>query len=186
MYGLIYTALREMVREHHGEKTWDAIVAKAGVPANSLLSMRSHDDETTLALMGTASSVLALPLDTCLKAFGEYWITSFAAREYGTLLARTGDSPLEFLQNLDDLHDRLSTSFTDFEMPSFRVEINDATTAVVRYSSNQEGLTAFVVGILQGLGKRFGTTIKVESIVPIATPGREQSNITLSMVKASE
>ena len=186
MYGLIHTVLREMVREHHGEKTWEAIVAEAGVPANSLLTMRSYDDETTLALIGAASSILALPLDTCLNAFGEYWISSFAAREYGILLDHTGDSPIEFLQNLDDLHDRISTSFTDFQPPSFRVEIKDATTAEVRYSSNREGLTAFVVGILQGLGKRFGTTITVKSIEPIAAPCGEQSNITISMVKASE
>jgi len=186
MYGLIHTALREMVLEHHGEKTWEAIVTGSGVPADSFLTMRSYDDETTLALIGAASNILELPLDKSLEAFGEYWISSFATKEYGRLLDHTGDSPIEFLQNLDDLHDRISTSFTDFKPPSFRVDIKDAKTAVVRYSSNREGLTPFVVGILEGLGKRFGTSIKVDSIEPVEVPEGEQSNITISMVNTRD
>jgi guanylate cyclase soluble subunit beta len=186
MYGLIHTALREMVLEHHGEQTWEAIVIESGVPTNSFLTMRSYDDETTLALIGAASKILALPLDRSLEAFGEYWISSFAPKEYGRLLDHTGDSPIEFLQNLDDLHDRISTSFTNFMPPSFRVDIMDANTAVVRYSSNREGLTPFVIGILEGLGKRFGTSITVSSIEPVEVPRGEQSNITISMVKASD
>jgi len=174
MYGLIHTALRGMILE------------VSEVPSDAFLTMRSYDDEMTLALIGAASSVLELPADKCLEAFGHYWITNFAPQEYGALLDHTGDSPIEFLQNLDDLHDRISTSFTEFKPPSFRVVINDVRSATVRYVSSREGLTPFVLGILKGLGDRFNTKICIDSIIPLAAESGEQCDILISMVKIDE
>ena len=44
MYGLIHTALRDMVINGHGENTWEEIVAESKVNADSFLTMRSYDD----------------------------------------------------------------------------------------------------------------------------------------------
>lgn len=184
MYGLIHTALRNMVLDQRGEKVWEHIVQTSGVPANSFLTMRSYDDETTLALIDSASAALGLSVEDALGAFGEYWITTFAPKEYGGLLDHTGDDPVEFLQNLDDLHDRIATAFTDFKPPSFHVVIDSQNEATVRYVSNRQGLTPFVLGILRGLGTRFSTRICIGSVTPVECEYGERSDIAISFVKA--
>ena len=184
MYGLIHTALRDMVIEELGDHTWLEITEVSNVPSDSFLTMRSYDDEVTLALVSAASSVLKLPVADALEAFGLYWMTTFAPKEYGALLDHTGNDPIQFLENLDDLHDRISTAFTDFKPPSFRVAISSQNAATIKYVSNRKGLTPFVLGILKGLGQRFDNGIEITQIEPIACERGEQCNITISLENA--
>ena len=60
MYGVINKSLREMVLDGHGELIWDQVMAKAGVPSDSFLSMRSYDDEITFRLAVASSDVLRI------------------------------------------------------------------------------------------------------------------------------
>ncbi len=181
MYGLIHTALRGMVQEGFDESTWDQIVSRSGVPADSFLTMRSYEDDITLALVGAAAEVLELSVSDALEAFGEYWITEFAPNEYSMLLDHVGKTPFDFLRNLDDLHDRISTVFTEFKPPSFRVEVIDEKLARVTYRSGRSGLTPFVLGIMQGLDARFEQKVEIESIDMVEVPVGEQTIITLRL-----
>ena len=181
MYGLIHAALRDLILEDHGMETWNQVVLQSGVPSNSFLTMRSYSDNTTMALVDAASQVLMLPANECLKVFGHYWVSRFAPKEYGRLLDHTGGSLIEFFQNLDALHDRLSTSFTEFKPPSFKVKINTANSAVIRYVSSREGLTPFVIGIIAGIGERFDTAIHIDAIDTSNSDQGEVSDIVISM-----
>lgn len=182
MYGLIHTALRGMVQEGFDESTWDQIVLQSGVPADSFLTMRSYEDEITLALVGAAADVLELSVSDALDAFGQYWITQFAPKEYSMLLDHVGKTPFDFLRNLDELHDRISTVFTEFKPPSFRVEVVDEQEALVTYRSSRNGLTPFVLGIMKGLNDRFEQQVNIESVDMIDVPVGEQAQIKLRMV----
>ncbi len=186
MYGLIHTALRDLVLENHGEEKWNDIVSHSGVQPNSFLTMRSYNDDVTMALVDAASKALQLPTDECLKIFGHYWASKFAPREYGRLLDHVGGSLVEFFQNLDALHDRISTSMTEFKPPSFTVQVNTENSVVIRYSSGRKGLTSFVVGIIIGSGERFHTAIHVDKIDLKSTQQGEVSDILISMVESNE
>ena len=63
MYGVINKSLREMVVEGFGEDTWNSVMAKAGVPSDSFLAMRSYDDEITFRLAVASSDVLGIEVD---------------------------------------------------------------------------------------------------------------------------
>lgn len=177
MYGLIHTALREMVVEHHGRSVWNSIVDESGVSDNAFLTMRVYEDATTQTLVDVASKVLNLPAEDCLEIFGEYWTHDFAPREYAQLMDYTGQSFFEFLDNLNDLHDRIATAFTDFSPPGFRLEVVDDTSAWVHYFSSRKALTPFVVGLLKGLGDRFGQKITVETVKTVSSDTGENSSI---------
>lgn len=181
MYGLIHTALRDLVLEYHGVETWDEVVLQSGVPSNSFLTMRSYSDETTMALVEAASNVLKLSANDCLSVFGRYWVSRFAPKEYGKLLDHTGGSLMEFFQNLDALHDRISTSFTEFKPPSFKVKMKTANSAVIRYVSSRKGLTPFVIGIITGIGERFDTAIHIDAVDSSTSDQGEVSDILISM-----
>jgi guanylate cyclase soluble subunit beta len=179
MYGLIHNALKDMVNENFPCDTWEEIVSESGVSTDSFLTMRPYDDTTTIALIEASSRVLELPIEDCLISFGEYWITTFAPRDYEGVLKHAGASSFEFLKNLDDMHDRISAVYCDFKPPSFRVVNAGHQKAVILYTSGRKGLTPFVLGILQGLGVRFNEVIRIESVETKEFGDGEQSSINI-------
>jgi len=162
MYGLIHKALESMVRSQYGDGAWGKILAISGVEHNSFLTMRSYPDDVTFALVGAVSQQLKVGPSECLEAFGKHWIMTFAPKNYNLLLESTGREPIEFLSNLDYLHDHISSAFTEFRPPSFVVEGITETVFRLHYRSSRKGLESFVVGILKGLGQRFDTDIQIE------------------------
>ncbi len=62
MYGLINSALQNMIREKFGDEQWNKVLARSGVPEDSFLTMRSYDDALTYQLAGAASEVLGAPV----------------------------------------------------------------------------------------------------------------------------
>ena len=113
MYGVINKSLREMVVEGFGEDTWNSVMAKAGVPSDSFLAMRSYDDEITFRLAVASSDVLGIEVDAALNAFGHHWVKHTLARDYDALVRSTGSTMLEFLENLN-----APVSYTHLTLPT--------------------------------------------------------------------
>ncbi len=163
MYGLINTALRDMISTRFGEDQWQQVLQASGVPEDSFLTMRSYDDAITYDLAGAASEVLGAPLETCLELFGEYWIEETAGKSYGMLMDATGQNMVEFLENLNGLHDRITSTFLDYKPPSFRIEHIADNRYRLHYESTRKGFTPFVVGLLKGLAERFDAALTIEA-----------------------
>ena len=161
MYGLIHKELRNMIQENYGEETWNKIITASGVPVDCFLTMRSYDDSLAFDLVAATSSVLATPAEKCLELFGRYWLLNSAPRSYENLLEITGQDFFEFLENLDVLHDRITSTFTDFRPPSFRLERLSENEAKLHYISSRQGLTPFVEGLLYGMAERFADTVDI-------------------------
>lgn len=164
MYGLIHSALQRMIVEAHGEDVWQKVLSQSGVPEDSFFSTQSYDDEVTFALAQSVSDVLAAPLDDCLELFGQYWLVEFAPQSYDMLLHAAGDSLFDFLENLNALHDRISTTFVGYVPPSFQLERLSKTEAILEYRSSRNGMVPFVVGLLKGMQDRFDVAIKIHEV----------------------
>ena len=181
MRGVINKSLREMVLDGHGELIWDQVMAKAGVPSDSFLSMRSYDDEITFRLAVASSDVLGIDVDTALHAFGEHWVNHTLAKEYDALARSTGSTMLEFLTNLNALHDRISTTFLDYQPPEFRVSALEANRMDVQYISHREGLNSFVAGLLVALSNRFNEPMTIEEIESLPVESGTHTRFKLLM-----
>ena len=160
MYGLINSSLRQMIQMQFGEEKWQEVLAASGVPEDSFLSMRRYDDDVTYALAGAASEVLGAPVDACLEMFGQHWVLETASKSYGMLLDAAGRDMIGFLRNMNGLHDRITSTFLDYVPPEFHVE-EDGANFNIHYVSQRQGLNPFVVGLLKGLGTRFGTEVLI-------------------------
>jgi guanylate cyclase soluble subunit beta len=160
MYGLIHTAMKSMVINQFDEQTWQQIAQEANFTQEQMLTMRVYDDASTFALVEATASVLKTSVANCLREFGRYWVMEFAPCDYGVLLDHTGSNMLRFLENLNGLHDRVATSFSEFKPPRFRLETS-AVGPLVHYESNRSGLAEFVVGLLEGLALRFNENFDV-------------------------
>jgi hypothetical protein len=164
MYGLVNKAIQEMVIKGHGEAKWNEIKMKAGMTEDRFVSLKSYPDALTYDLVGAASQVLGAGADDILKAFGEHWVLYTAQEGYGEMLDFTGATLVQFLQNLDLLHLRVKNMMPDLQPPRFECQNVTANSAELLYFSNRQGLTPMVVGLLEGLGKRFNTPVTVTLI----------------------
>jgi hypothetical protein len=182
MYGLIHSALRDMVINDHGVAVWNSVLESADVEPDVFLSMRQYDDATTLALIGSSAANTNMDVDRFLESFGFFWLTVFAPTDYGALLNLAGENPFEFLRNLNRLHERISTSFIDFRPPVFGVKDLGDDCIEVQYSSSRKGLTPFVAGILRGLSTMFDMTLRIEMKSSEQMPSGEKSVFEITKV----
>lgn len=161
MYGLINQAVHDLIVSKFGQGAWNEIAARAGVGDSTFATMSKYPDDVTYGLVGAASQVLNLPAEQVLEAFGEYWTVYSAEQGYGHLLDFAGSNLVDFLTNLDEMHTRIQMMFPDLGPPSFRV--SDVTDSSLRlhYFSSRPGLAPVAKGMVQGLGKRFGTPVDV-------------------------
>jgi predicted hydrocarbon binding protein len=162
MYGLVNKAIHDMVCQQFGEATWQEIKQTAEIGVDTFISMESYPDDLTHRLVKAASLVLGLSAAEIMQAFGEFWVKYTAEEGYGELMDMSGDSLPEFLQNLDELHTRVGVSFPQLQPPSFACEATGEETLQLHYHSQREGLAPMVVGLVQGLGERFDTSVTVE------------------------
>lgn len=161
MYGMVNNAVRDMVLAKFGTERWREIHQRAGAPAD-FEKMQAYDDAITYRLVQSASEVLQLPANEVMHAFGIYWVTETAEQGYGPLLALWGNTFVEFVSNLNALHERVAESFKSLEPPSFNIKRLKEGLVEVHYRSQRPGLSPFVQGLLVGLGERFDTIVKVQ------------------------
>ncbi|NEO87492.1 MAG: heme NO-binding protein [Spirulina sp. SIO3F2] len=162
MYGLVNKAIEDMVRSNYGEETWQEIKQLAQIDLEKFVSMEGYPDDVTHRLVKAASQVLSISPSKIMEAFGAYWVQYTAQEGYGELLDMSGDDLPEFLENLDNLHARVSVSFPKLSPPSFECEEEQENALTLHYHSQREGLAPMVIGLIEGLGERFETEVKIQ------------------------
>lgn len=164
MYGLVNKAIEDLIRQDHGDATWERIRSKAGVEETVFVGMNAYPDSITYDLVGAASTELGVDAASLLEAFGQHWILYTAREGYGELLSIGGSTLQGFLLHLDELHTRVALSFPELRPPSFHCTNLTEGSLRLHYESEREGLAPMVIGLLHGLGRMFGTEVAVEHV----------------------
>ena len=164
MYGLVNKAVEELVISGFGEETWEVVKVKAGVEEEVFISNQTYPDEVTFNLVAAASEVLDLPVSEILISFGEHWVLKTAVESYGPMMEATGASLREFLVNLPHFHTRVTMIYPDLKPPCFECRDVAENSLELRYHTHRSGLTNFVVGLVQGLGKYYDTPAVCELV----------------------
>ncbi len=157
MYGLVNKAIEELIVTSFGEDQWLLIKQKAGVDIDVFISNEGYSDDITYQLVSAASEVLGMPVRDVLIAFGEHWVLNTATHGYGAMMRSGGTSLKAFLINLPNLHTRVQMIYPNLEPPRFECQDVKDTSMSLHYFTHRPGLTDFVVGIVQGLGKLYKT-----------------------------
>ncbi len=162
MYGLVNQGIRKMVTDNFGEEKWEEIRNEAGTD-DVFVGMDPYPDETTVSLVGAASKVLDIPAPDVLKAFGRWWI-NFAAVEYDHLFSMAGNTFIEFLENLNDIHTRVGYMLPKLTPPAFQIHQRTEDTLTFCYYSKRRGLYSMVLGMIEGIAEHFGEQVEVSHI----------------------
>lgn len=161
MYGLVNRALQEFICKHHGDASWQAIKAVAGVDIEFFVRMESYPDDITYRLVGAACQSLNIEAAVLLRNFGRHWVLFTGQEGYGSLLDGAGSSLQEILANLDDLHVRVGLMYPALKPPSFSCSDVRDDGLTLHYFSGRPGLAPMVIGLIEGLGERFGKTLTI-------------------------
>jgi hypothetical protein len=73
----------------------------------------------------------------------------------------SGDSFVGFVKNLNDLHTRVEQMMPNLAPPSFIVTDEKPGEFKLEYHSKRAGLHPMILGLMQGLGKRFKTKVDI-------------------------
>lgn len=161
MYGIVNRAIRDLLVNEYGEETWQEVCRRAEYSGEVFVGMQAYDDELTYRLVGASAEVLEISAEEVLKAFGRSWVEYTAQEGYGDLVRLAGSSTAEVLKNVDVLHSRVSLQYPELRAPSFQVTNHEGETLRLLYSSDRDGLSAMVVGLVEGLGQLFGEEVEV-------------------------
>lgn len=179
MYGLVNKAIEDLVTSHYGEDRWHLIKQKAGVDIEVFISNEGYSDEITYKLVGAASEVLGLTVREVLIAFGEHWVMKTAMHGYGAMMRSGGSTLKEFLIHLPNLHTRVQMIYPNLKPPRFECHDIKDTSMNLHYFTHRPGLTDFVVGLVQGLGKLYKTPATI-SPVALKTTGADHDIFAVS------
>jgi guanylate cyclase soluble subunit beta len=99
------------------------------------------------------------------------------------LLDAAGRDMIGFLRNMNSLHDRITSTFLDYVPPEFYIE-EEGTTYKIHYISQRLGLNPFVVGLLKGLGARFGSKVTILDQEEVAVEKGTHTIFTVELTAA--
>ena len=163
MKGTILKCLQEMVEIRFGKPEWQGILSDAGFKGPQLFSLSADVDEgKALALFASTARVLEISAEQAAEAFGDYWVNDYAPRVYQTIYARH-KSAREFLLAMDGVHVMVTESVPNARPPRFDFEIQGEKTVLVTYKSKR-GLIDLYIGLVRGVGKRFGTQLEIQKL----------------------
>lgn len=160
MYGLINHALKEFLIARHGEDVWRHVETQLDL-REPFVMMCQYPDTVTANMVAVASQALSWSPEVLLKDFGSYWVSYAAEGRYRDLFSMLGSTLPVVLQNLDLMHARIALSLPDLSPPSFRCTDVSSEGLTLHYYSLRPGLTAFVVGLVQGLAARCDVAVNI-------------------------
>ncbi|RWS31956.1 guanylate cyclase beta 1 subunit-like protein [Leptotrombidium deliense] len=125
------------------------------------------EDKKLLFIYTLRQPLSGLDLETCLEAFGTYFLEYCQNNGYDQILRVLGSNLPDFLTNLDNLHDHLGSIYPGMRAPSFRVTTTENGVLHLHYYSERKGLSAIVRGLVVAVAKQFFnvevTVTKLES-----------------------
>lgn len=152
---------QDVVIDLYGKEKWDLIYEKSQIEVENFISMEQYPDEISYKVVGAACEVLELSAKELLTTFGEHWIKYTSEGEYKHLYKMSGDTLIEFIRNLDKLHQHVGDVMPKLKPPSFKCTDISEQSLRLHYYTDRPGLAYFVVGLVQGLGSYYKTKLEV-------------------------
>ena len=88
------------------------------------------------------------------EMFGEMFFDFCEESGYDKIIRVLGGTLRDFLQNLDALHDHLSSIYPGMRAPSFRVTERDDGSIILHYYSERKGLEHVVIGLVRTVARK--------------------------------
>lgn len=159
MYGLINRSIQCFVEDMHSAPLWDAIVSDAQLETREFEAMLEYPDETTDAILAAAAKHLRSDVPSVLEDIGTYLVTHPNREAVRRLLRFGGHNFDEFLQSLDDLHDRVFLAVPDLELPDMELREFTMFNFTLTCRWRRAGFGSVFLGILRAMADDYGALV---------------------------
>lgn len=181
MYGLVNQGIHAFIVEHFGHEDWEDICRETGLEFQEFESMLTYPDDVTYRLIDCISKKYKMSAAEVLKTFGDYWVDFSSSSKLGQLMRFGGTSLVERLETLNEMHARIKTTMPHLKPPEFEFEVGENGTHKLHYASDREGLEPMVIGLVEGLGRETGESLKItQDPKPAYAEYRASFTITLA------
>lgn len=156
MHGLINKSLEVFVSETYGTETWSRIAAKAEVPDNAFESMLMYPDALTDRTLAVCLDVLDKERAGFLEDLGTFLVSHRSVSGVRRLLRFNGATFQDFVDGLDDLHDRARLAVPDLDLPVFEVEPQGRNEFQVQCIWHRDFALPVITGVLRAMADDYG------------------------------
>lgn len=155
MKGIVFRLFEDFVTEAHGADLWERVLAETELETKEpFVGPGTYPDEDLLALVGTASRVLGVPVPDAVRSFGRFSLAHLVGAVPG--LTDGYHDPRELLLALDGtVHSEVRKLWRDARPPRFETESPSPELLRLHYESAR-GLCPLVAGLLDGAIEHYG------------------------------
>lgn len=159
MHGIIFSELRKYVEAKTGDKSWDALTAKAGLSMKLYTPFGAYPDAEVVALVKAASEMMGRPVNAIFEDFGEFIAPSLISM-YGHLLDPKWKT-IDVLEHVENtVHTVVRVKNQGAAPPILKIARTGPSEAVLTYDSARR-LCAVAKGIAKGVGKHFKENLSI-------------------------
>lgn len=162
MHGLINRSIQCFVCDTYGADAWGAVTRAASLDFDRFEAMLSYDDAITFRILAEIARQLNRPADTVLEDLGTYLVSHPNLEALRRLLRFGGESFVDFLHSLDDLHDRARLAVPDLDLPQLELYDHGPATFCLTSIWSHLGFGHVMVGILRAMADDYGALVFLE------------------------
>jgi hypothetical protein len=160
MHGIIFAELQKYAQSSFGPKAWGRVVEEAKVPRGTYLASNTYADSELVALVAAASTISGIPAPKLLFGFGEFIVPDLL-KIFGAFVQPEWTA-LDLLEHTETvIHRSVRLHDPSAAPPLLRISRTSPREVEIRYSSPRR-LCAVARGIIQGVGKHYGTSLAVD------------------------
>jgi hypothetical protein len=180
---MLNRGLQNFVHDFYGSNRWEEACIAADLPFFSFESMLHYDDELTARLLETLSVVLERSKAEILEDFGTYVVSHENLASVRSLLRFGGETFVDFLHSLDDVHARMKIAMPMLEVPKLTLESRGVDLYSVHYEFSKPGYGAVILGVLRGMADDYGTLVTIDKVAS-SNGERDRARLDVRLVDA--
>lgn len=159
MKGIVFHLLHQVVADHYGEKTWDALLTDAGLEG-AYTSLGSYEDGELFKIVDAASRRLDLPPADIVRWFGRHAVP-LLARHYPKVFTPHTNTRSFVLTLNSVIHPEVRKMYPGADVPNFDFDTTSASVLVMHYRSKRR-MCSFAEGLLLGAADHFHEAALIE------------------------
>ena len=161
MLGIINKALQSYVCDILGADDWYALCAATPLSADQYEPMLVYPDEETEVLIEAICLASGRTRDDMLEDFGNYVVSQHSSPAVRKLLRLGGETFVDFLYSLEQLHTRGAVLVPDLDLPNLRLEVAGDNQYILHCTEHKPGFGAVLQGILYAMASSYEALIVV-------------------------
>ncbi len=162
MHGLINRSIQCFVQDTYGPAIWAEVVERAALDFDNFEALLIYEDDLTGRVLHATSVRLDKPVEVLMEDIGTYLISNSGFGGARRLLRFGGETFVDFLHSLDDLHDRIRLAVPELVLPTLEIRDHAATSFTLDCSFDRPGFGHVLVGILRAMADDYGALVLLD------------------------